>query len=484
MRTGTDYADSLGRRQVYINGEVVSDVRKSRYFKGIIGTLKEMYDFAYNPENQMQFKTSWGTFGNKTFMIPGNLSELNERHIAIAKWAEISMGFVGRSPDHVGSFFAGFAANPAVFDRGKMKFSKNVLKHYRRLVDSDLYLSYSIIPPQVDRSKKAHELPDTHIQVSLVEERDDGIVVRGSQMLGTGAAVADELFVSCIPPLGEGDEDYALSFVVPMSARGLKLYCRPPYGFDRSSVFDYPMSTRFDESDAIVVFDDVFIPWSDVFVFRDVKLLQSQFFETPAHIYGNNQAQIRLSVKLRFIAGLAAKVARMNGTDRIQGVLERLGELASIASMVEGMCLASESSGSMKEYGSFVPNPRFLYGPMGLQAEIYPRAVGILKELSGAGVLQIPSSIRELENPETRADMDKYVRSSSSGTVDRVKLFRLVWDVIGSEFAGRHLQYEMFYAGAPYVSRMYAYRNFDYNSAIEDAERFMQKYDIGTTVEE
>jgi 4-hydroxyphenylacetate 3-monooxygenase len=121
---------------------------------------------------------------------------------------------------------------------------------------------------------------------------------------------------------------------------------------------------------------------------------------------------------------------------------------------------------------------------MGLQAEIYPRAVGILKELSGAGVLQLPSSIRELENPETRPDMDKYVRSSSSGTVERVKLFRLVWDVIGSEFAGRHLQYEMFYAGAPYVSRMYAYKNFDYNSAIEDAERFMQKYDIGTTVEE
>ena len=484
MRTGDDYADSLGKRHVYINGELISDVRNSRYFKGIIDTLKEMYDFAYKPENHMQFKTSWGTSGNKTFMIPENQDQLKERHNAIAKWAEISMGFVGRSPDHVGSFFAGFAANPAIFDRGTKKFSKNVLKHYRRLVDNDLYLSYSIIPPQVDRSKKAHELPDTHIQVSLVEERDDGIVVRGSQMLGTGAAVADELFVSCIPPLGEGDEDYALSFVVPVGARGLKLYCRPPYGFDRSSVFDYPMSTRFDESDAIVVFDDVFIPWSDVFVFRDVKLLQAQFFETPAHIYGNNQAQIRLAVKLRFIAGLAAKVARMNGTDRIQGVLERLGELASISSMVEGMCIASESSGSMREYGSFVPNPRFLYGPMGLQAEIYPRAVGILKELSGAGVLQLPSSIKELENPETRPDMDKYVRSSKSDSVERIKLFRLVWDVIGSEFAGRHLQYEMFYAGAPYVSRMYAYRNFDYNSAIEDAERFMQKYDMGTTVED
>ena len=482
MRTGSDYENSLGNRKVYINGEVVTDVTKSPYFKGIIDTLKKMYDYSSDPNNQMQFKTPWGTTGNRTFMIPQDLNGLNERHQAIAKWAEMSMGFVGRSPDHVGSFFAGFASNPAVFDRGAKPFSENVIRHYRRLVDSDLYLSYSIIPPQVDRSKKAHELPDSHIQVSLVEERQDGIVVRGSQMLGTGAAVADELFVSCIPPLGEGDENYALSFVVPIGARGLKLYCRPPYGFYRTSVFDYPMSTRFDESDAIVVFDDVFIPWSDVFVFRDVKLLQAQFFETPAHIYGNNQAQIRLAVKLRFIAGLAAKVAKMNGTDRIQGVLERLGELASISSMVEGMCIASEASGSKREYGAFVPNPRYLYGPMGLQAEIYPRAVGILKELSGAGVLQLPSTFMEIENPETREDMERYVRSSSADTVSRIKLFRLVWDIIGSEFAGRHLQYEMFYAGAPYVSRMYAYRNFDYNSAMADVERFMQEYDLHTSI--
>lgn len=481
MRDSKAYARSLGSREVYINGERVENVKECDHFKGIIQTIGKLYDFSHRPENGMQFHTEWGTVGNSAFMIPRNLDELLLRHEAIRKWSELSAGFVGRSPDHVGGFFAGFASNPQIFDSDERKFGTNVLSHYRKLVDEDLFYSYSIIPPQVDRSKKAHDLDSKHIQVSLLEEKADGIVVRGSQMLGTGAAVADALFVSCIPPLSEGDEDYALSFVVPIGSKGLKLYCRYPYSYGKPSVFDYPMSTRFDESDALVVFDDVFIPWKDVFVYRNVKLLQSQFFETPAHIYGNNQAQIRLGVKLRFIAGLAAKVAKLNGTDRIPGVLERLGELASLASMVDGMTVASEHTGAMNAQGAFVPNPRFLYGPMGLQNEVYPRALGILRELSGAGVLQVPSTYHELLNPETMKDLSRYVRSTGAGTLERVKLFKLVWDVIGTEFAGRHLQYEMFYAGAPYVSRMYAYRNFGYQSAMEMVERFMEGYDLDGT---
>jgi 4-hydroxyphenylacetate 3-monooxygenase len=478
MRTGKDYINSIrDYRTIYIDGQMISDVTKSPYFSGIIGTISELYNFSSEEKNGMVFNTKWGTKGNKVFMIPENCGEILDRHSAIEKWAKISMGFVGRSPDHVGGFIAGFASNTSIFDKGSRKFSDNVSRFYRKLVDDDLYVSYAIIPPQVDRSKKSHEQYDRFIQVGVVDELQEGIVVRGSQMLATGAAVSDYLFVSCIPPLGEGDEDYALSFVLPISTKGLKLYCRPPYGTNKSSLFDYPMSTRFDESDALVVFDDVFVPWENIFVYRDVKLLQSQFFETPAHAFGNNQAQIRLAVKLRFIAGIAAKVARINGTDRIQGVVEKLGELASLASFVEGMTKASEYTGTTRNE-AFWPNPRYLYGPMGLQAEIYPRALGILRELAGAGVLQVPSTFHELENSDSAKDIDRYVRSTNTSSREKIKLFKLAWDIIGSEFAGRNLQYEMFYAGAPYVSRMYAYRNFDYDSAVSMVEEFMKSYDI------
>jgi 4-hydroxyphenylacetate 3-monooxygenase len=299
-------------------------------------------------------------------------------------------------------------------------------------------------------------------------------------MLGTGAALCNYLFVSCIVPQRPGDEDYALSFVVPIDAPGLRLYLRPPYAPHKTSVYDYPLSTRFDETDALVVFDDVLIPWENMFVYRDVDLTRGQFFETAAHVLGNTQAQIRLIEKLKFIAGVARKVAATTRVDMIPSVQATLADLASIAAMVEGMVLAAESTAAIDAFGVARPNPRFLYAPMGLQAETYPRAVHLLRELVGGGVLQLPSSVEELLNPATRADITRYVRSTGVPSEDRIKLFRLAWDIVGSEFAGRHQQYEMFYAGAPYVAKGYAFRNYGYDEALALVEQFLATYDTTT----
>ena len=178
--------------------------------------------------------------------------------------------------------------------------------------------------------------------------------------------------MSCITPLRPGDEKYAVSFVVPMDAPGLKLYARPSYAADKPSVYDYPLSTRYDESDALVVFDDVFIPWEHVFAYKDIELVRAQFHETPAHRLGNNQAQTRFVSKLKFVIGLAKKIASANGIDKIPAVQEKLGELASLASSAEGSLLASEYECTFDKNGTAIPNPRFLYDAMGLQNTLYP----------------------------------------------------------------------------------------------------------------
>jgi 4-hydroxyphenylacetate 3-monooxygenase len=299
-------------------------------------------------------------------------------------------------------------------------------------------------------------------------------------MLGTASAICNYLFVSCIVPLRPGDEDYALSFVLPINTPGLKLYCRPPYAVGKPSSFDYPLSTRFDETDALAVFDDVFVPWENVFVYRDVELVREQFFETPAHVLGNNQAQVRLVSKMKFIIGLARKIAATTRIDTLPSVQEKLGELASLAAIVEGMVLASEAACIIDRNGVARPNPRYLYGAMGLQAELYPRALHLLRELAGAGVIQVPSSYRELVNPETAPDIKRYIRAAGVPAEERIKLFKLAWDVVGSEFGGRHHQYEMFYAGAPYVAKGYAYRNYGYEEAVELVDAFLKTYRLDT----
>jgi 4-hydroxyphenylacetate 3-monooxygenase len=226
----------------------------------------------------------------------------------------------------------------------------------------------------------------------------------------------------------------------------------------------------------MVVFDDVLVPWDRVFVDRDVDGLGRQFFDTGAHLLGNWQAQIRFAVKLQFIAGLAWKIATTNGLHKILGVKESLGELASIASIVESAALAAEYQARPDANGMWRPAARAVYGAMGLQAELYPRVLGILRDLAGGGVLQLPASVADLRNPATRGDIDRYWHSPDVDAVDRVKLFKLVWDVVGSEFAGRQHQYERFYAGAPFISKIYAYRNYGYEQPTADVEAFLAGY--------
>ncbi|MGG1396818.1 4-hydroxyphenylacetate 3-hydroxylase N-terminal domain-containing protein [Bacillus salipaludis] len=485
VRTGKEYLQALNDdRTIYINGERVQDVRTHPAFKGITQTIAGLYDLAADESQNMTYKTEDGTLANKIYMIPRSREELKERRLAIAKWSEATCGFVGRSPDHVASFLAAFASAPEVFDRGGEGYGNNVLNFYKHVRDEDLYVTYVIIPPQIDRSKAAHELEDKYLPVGLYEEKEDGIIVRGSQMLGTGSAVSDYLFVSCISPLRPGDEDYALSFVLPISAKGLKFYARPSYAEKSASTYDYPLSTRFDESDALVVFDDVFIPWKDIFVYKNIDVLRAQFHEAPAHLLGNNQAQTRFSTKLKFLIGAARKVCATNGIDKIPSVQEKLGELASIAASVEGNLLASEYNCTIDKNGVARPDPRFLYGVVGQQETIYASVIRIIRELCGGGVLQVPSSYKELINPETKDDMYQYIRSTGVGAEEKIKLFKLVWDIIGSEFGGRHQQYELFYNGAPFVTKGYSFRNYGYDEPVQMVDKFLASYSLPSQVKE
>ncbi|WP_431899024.1 4-hydroxyphenylacetate 3-hydroxylase family protein [Nonomuraea sp. bgisy101] len=478
MRKGSDYLSAIGdEREVYVDGERVRDVTGHPAFAPIARTVSELYDIAADPASGMTaYAREIDGPANIVYSMPQSHEQLVARRKAIETWARHTYGWVGRGPDHVGSFLAGFAAHPEAFRSEKHDFSRNVTTYYERLLRDSLYVSYAIIPPQVSRITTAHAWEGDLIQVGVADERDDGIVVRGAQMLATGAAVADEIFVSCIKPLTPEDRDFALGFVVPIATPGLKLYCRRPYAPAATSPYDYPLSSRYDETDALVVFADVFVPWERVFVYRDIDGLRRQFFATGAHVLGNSQAQIRFATKLRFLAGIARKVAQTTGVDRVPGVQEKLGELAAIVSLVESAVLAAEYGAEPDDAGVWLPRPRPLYGAMAMQAELYPRVLAILRDLTGGGVLQVPSSVAEFRNPATRPDIDRYVQSPGVPAEERVKLFKLAWDAVGSEFGGRHHQYEMFYAGAPYVAKGYAYRNFGYEESLADVEEFLASY--------
>jgi 4-hydroxyphenylacetate 3-monooxygenase len=480
-RSGDDYLRGLrDGRAVFLNGERVADVVTHPAFTAGIRTVAGLYDLAHDPANRELMTYPSPRDGrpiNKAWMVPRTRADLVARRKAIKSWADASFGFLGRSPDHVASFFAGFAGSPAFYARAGQQFADNLMRFAAKAADEDLYVSYVIVHPTIDRAKPAHQQAAPYLYAGAAAERDGGIVLRGAQMLGTGSVMSDYVFVTVILPLKPGDEDYAISCVVPNGTPGLKLYPRRPYALGATSVFDYPLSSRFDESDSLVVFDDVFVPWEDVFIYKNIELTSGQFSATAAHVLGNTQSHIRSWAKLQFIVGLVKRCMDASGRSAASEIVSQLGDLATRVSIVEGMILGAEAAAEPDSFGVMRPKDSLLYASQVYQQAIYPALVNQIRGLMGGSLIQLPATVGELGAAASTADIERYVRWPHANGELRVKLLKLLWDAIGSEFASRHLQYEMFYAGEPPAIQGREYRNFDWAAAAELVDRCLASYD-------
>jgi 4-hydroxyphenylacetate 3-monooxygenase len=481
IKNGTEHRRSLqDGRQVYIEGARVTDVTSDASFTRSVASICRLYDFQYEPGNRelMTFATdTTGNLAHRMWQLPRSHSELVTRREALVAWASQHAGFLGRSADHVASCLSGMVMGLDVFEAYDRERAGALADYVRHARDHDLYLTYVIINPQADRSKSAAQQADPYLTAGIVDRDAQGLTIRGAKMLGTGAVMANEILVTCIQPLQPGDERYAVSFAIPLNAPGLKILSRKSYEHASRSVFDNPLSSRYDENDALIYFDDVRVPWERVFVAGDLAMCQKQFHATPAHVYQNYQAQIRLMVKLKFLAGLAHRTATMNGIVGFPQVRETLGQIAADVATVEGLVYGMEARGRYRgEY--FVPDAQTLYTAQVLSQQLYPRLVTALRDLAGGGLIMLPSSIADFANPELRALIEKTQQSPAADSYERVKFYKLAWDAIGSEFGSRHMQYEMFYAGATFVTKSHAFRCYDWQAADALVNQVLSSYSL------
>lgn len=470
MRTGAQFLDDLGRseRSIFIEGEKISNPVAHPAFKGAAQSFARLFDYAAAPENRETMTFSSPDSGNpvwRCYQIPKTHADLKAKRIAAEKWAELTFGLMGRSPDHVSNFFCGFAAKPSVFAAAGKQFAENVVNFHKFLRENHQYVAYAIVPPQIDRGKPHHQQSDAALYAGVVKETDAGIVVSGGQQLASGGVYADYLHMSCIQPLKPGDENYAISVAVPLDAPGVKLYPRRAYPLQASNAEEYPLTCRFDETDCFVVFENVFVPWERVFVFRNIDLCRDQWWKTPAHLYGNLQAQARYTVKLRFLAGIGKRINEAIGTDESPPHRIAMGELTAYASIVESMVQAQEVMARYDDENVLWPSKTALYSVMSLQSQINPHVFDIVREITGSAMITTPSSSADLANPESAPDIERYYQSASLPAGERIALMRLAWDFIGSEFANRQHQYEKFYGGASSVVKMNMFRSYDFERA-------------------
>jgi 4-hydroxyphenylacetate 3-monooxygenase len=480
-KTGREHLDSLkDGRSVYIDGERVADVTQHRAFRNSVASAAALYDFQAAPDN-LELMTFSPDGANRrisrAWQIPRSHAEMAQRRQALTSWAECSYGFMGRSPDHLASALVGQRIGLDVFARGGEARAKAFAGYFDYASTNDLFLTYVIINPQANRSKDWGE-QDEDLVARIADEDSTGITIRGAKMLGTGSIMANEVFVANLQPLKPGEEDLAFSCAIEMNARGLRVLSRKSYEANAVSVYDSPLSSRYDENDAVIYFDDVKVPWDRIFVHRNVDLCRAQFHDTPGHVFQNYQSQIRLVVKLKFLVSIAHKLTEAIGTSGMPQVKEQLGRLAAQVGMVDAMLHGMESAG--EHYGPYwIPNRHHLYSAQVVTQDLYPKMINTIRELAGGAFIMLPSSYRDWDNSEIDWIIRKTQRSAAMDPEAKVKFLKAAWDAVGSEFGSRHTQYEMFYAGAQFVTAGHSYRTYDWRYGEKLVQRLMGSFDLG-----
>jgi 4-hydroxyphenylacetate 3-monooxygenase len=276
------------------------------------------------------------------------------------------------------------------------------------------------------------------------------MVVSGAKMLGTGSAMTHATFVAQTNATTldkEKAKDFAVVFIAPMDAPGVKLICRASYEQNAHSPFDYPLSSRFDENDAVLIFENAFIPWENVLVYRDPERANSFYRHSRFVNRYTFQSSTRLAVKLDLMVGLFAKGIETNGTDAFRGVQAALGEIIGWRNLIWGMTAAMCGDPENAPGGTVVPKQEYAYTMRLFCTQCWPAVRHIFEKFLGGSLLMSPSSYKDFQNPDLAPLLEKYYRGASATAAERIKLFKLIWDAIGTEFGARHELYEINYSG-------------------------------------
>jgi 4-hydroxyphenylacetate 3-monooxygenase len=483
LKTGAEHLEQLrDGRVVYIGGERVDDVTTHPAFRNAARSIAAIYDMKADPANRdvMSFEEA-GRRYSLYFLKPTVREDLARRMRAHRKIADMSYGMLGRSPDHVSSFVTGMAMDPAVFDTGSDNrgYGRNLTAYYEHMRANDVYAAYAVLPPQAARNPEFYQRQNLPIPtLRVVREDDAGVVLSGMKMLATGAVLANEIWIGNLLPLAPTQSKEAITCAVACNAPGLTLWSRKALERDARSEFDAPLAWRFDETDSMVMCDDVHVPWHKVFVHDDAVLAREIYIRTPGHSFGNHQSNVRFLAKLQLIVGLASRIAQSTGADQVPAVRETLGRLAAFEAMLGAMIEGQIQGCETWPEGHVAFNRRYVYAALNWCTENYSAIIDILRELAGGGVFQMPADSSVMHDPELKRQFETYWATPQLAALERMKLFKLAWDLIGSEFAGRHLQYEKFYAGASFIVRNHNFREAPWDAFHGVVDGLMRSYDV------
>jgi len=452
-RTGRQYLEGLRsqEREVWLGGKRIDDVTTHPALASGARAIASLYDMQCEPQLKEIMTYRSPTTGHPvglSFIIPRTPDDLVRRREMMLRWARATCGMMGRSPDFMNVTFAAWAAAGDYFARGRPQFGDNMRRYYEHIRDNDLVLTHALI--NLQRSRTASGLYNLEEGTALhcVRETDAGVIVRGARILATLGPFADEIAVYSprVPLHTDGHNPFALSFAIPCGTKGLRFLCRDSFDQGRSR-FDYPLSSRFDEMDCVVFFDNVLVPWERVFLLGDVDLLNRTGIETNFSAHSAHQGAVKNLAKCEFVLGVALLMTETLGNAHVPHSEAYIGELMLTTSLMKACIRGAEADAKLDRWGVMCPDAVMIESTRNLFMTAYPRMIEIL-QLLGSSSFMITPSKTDLDGPLSR-DIDRYLATDKSTAHDRVRLFRLASDLAISSFGSRQVLYERFYASDP-----------------------------------
>lgn len=478
---GAAFLESLvDGREIWFEGERVDNVVTHPAFANSARSLGRLYDALHDPGQRDTLLTvdKHGITTHRFFAPSYSSDDLLKSRDAIAAWQRLSFGWMGRTPDYKAAFVAQMAESHGTY----APYSDNALAWYKRTAERCLFLNHVLVDPPVDRNNQ-----DSAGRVFLHVTRDDdkGIYVSGAKAVATGSVLTNATFVALnlgtAMRLRPGEEDRALVFLIDMDAPGLRLLTRPSYESAARSPFDAPLSSRFDENDSVMIFDDAFVPWENVLVYRDLEKARGFYEHSGFFNRFNFQSAIRLCVKLEFTVGLLLKGVAASGTGDFRGVQASVGELIGLRDLLWAVTTAMAMDPEPGVGETVVPKQQTAAAARVYMTNAWTRVREVFEcILAGAPIYSV-SSHRDLLSDELAQTIETYYQGTNLPGPERIKLFKLIWDAMYSEFAARHALYERNYSGNQDQQRVDIWRWCEARGDADDyramVEQCMDDYD-------
>jgi 4-hydroxyphenylacetate 3-monooxygenase len=449
-RRGADLIRALRETppDLWYAGERVDDPTEHPAFRNGLRTLAALYDLQWeHPADMLTRSSTTGHAVGGSFLIPRTTADLATVSRALRLRAEATFGMMGRLPDYINRAMAAYAAGAAYLGEADQRFAANAVAYHEYMQEHDLCLTHTLSSPQANRAVAAAQQGDPFLAAKVKDESDAGIIIRGCRMLAT-LPLSDEIMVFPSTVLKNTPEDvaYSYGFCIPSRTDGLRFLCRESVDYGRST-YDHPLGSRFEEMDAVVVFDDVFVPWERVFLYRDVARCNAAYLRTGAVVHMAHQVTIKNVAKTEYLLGLASLMADAIAIEGFQHIQEKLAEIWVNLETMRALLRAAEADAAVDEWGVMRPAWAPLDAARNLYPRLYPRMIEIIQQMGAAGLVAMPTE-KDVRGPR-RDDIARYFQAARAEAHDRIPLFRLAWDTAVSAFGARQVLYERFFFGDP-----------------------------------